>query len=246
MINNIKLQPLKNGEYIQFITDTLHIVLNNNPDALMVKAQYDSLQSKLNSMEQIFKIRQSSPVTKEIETLDARRFKAIHGVRLQIHSLTYSNDPILNRHAKLLEAHLSLFGKGIARTNYQSKTTILRNIINDWMTKPELTEAITVLQLTPWQTEIDAANNAFSQALSTRNDELVTAPTKNLKTLRLEGNEAYYKLRDMINAFMMINEGAEPWAGTIAKINQNISNYMTLLNRRSSANNTDEGELSSE
>lgn len=50
-------------------------------------------------------------------------------------------------HASALEAHLNLFGTGIARENYQSETTLLRNIINDWKTKPELAQAITALQL---------------------------------------------------------------------------------------------------
>lgn len=31
---------------------------------------------------------------------------------------------------------------------------------------------------------------------------------------------------------MDINEGAEPWANTISKLNQNLSNYTVLLNRR--------------
>ena len=37
MINNISLQPLRNGAYIQFLTDTLHIVSKNNPKANLKK-----------------------------------------------------------------------------------------------------------------------------------------------------------------------------------------------------------------
>lgn len=35
MINNIALQPLRKSEFIQFLTDTLSIVLSNNPETLV-------------------------------------------------------------------------------------------------------------------------------------------------------------------------------------------------------------------
>ncbi|WP_343530993.1 DUF6261 family protein [Pedobacter sp.] len=243
MINNIALQPLRNSEYIQFLTDTLSIVLGNNPETLMVKTQYDALRNKTDEIEKLFKINQGSLVTKEIEVLDTRRDKAINGATLVIQGLTYSTDLAVSNHAKTLEAHLNLFGTGIARENYQSETTLLRNIINDWKTKPELQQAITALQLTTWQTEIEQANHEFSEAYSKRNDELAAAPTEKLKALRLEGNEAYYKLRNRLNSFLDINEGAEPWAGTVNKLNQNINNYLALLNRRSAGGDHGQEEL---
>lgn len=45
MINNLQLRQLRGSEYIQFMTDTLHIVGSNNPEALMVKLQYEVLQT---------------------------------------------------------------------------------------------------------------------------------------------------------------------------------------------------------
>ncbi len=241
MINNIQLRQLRGSEYIQFITDTLHIVGSNNTEALIVKLQYEVLQSQLDRVEKVFKLKRSSNVTKDIEELDARRGKAINGVMLQIHALTYSTNSLLSNHAKMLEVHLQRFGSGIAKQNYQSETTILRNIVHDWKTQPELMEAIEALQLTAWQREIEAANNAFSEAYNTRNDELAAAPTENLKTLRLEANEAYYKLRNRLNAFWEINDGAEPWARTIHQLNQHISDYQLLLNRRGASSSDQEG-----
>lgn len=241
MINNLQLRQLRGSEYIQFMTDTLHIVGSNNPEALMVKLQYEVLQNQLNKIEKVFKLKRSSDVTKDIEELDARRGKAINGVMLQIHALTYSTDSLLSNHAKVLETHLQRFGSGIAKQNYQSETTILRNIVHDWKTKPELMEAIEALQLMAWQTEIEAANDAFTEAYAIKNDELAAAPTENLKTLRLEANEAYYKLRNRLNAFWEINDGAEPWANTIQQLNQHLSDYQLLLNRRGAGGSEQEG-----
>jgi hypothetical protein len=128
MINSIVLQPLRNGEYIQFLTDTLNIVSKNNPEALNVTAQYNALVTATTEVEKLFKISQGSLVTEEIEALDARRDNAINGITLQVQAMAYSADPILNKHGKMLSAHLALFGTGIAKDNYQSETTTLRNI----------------------------------------------------------------------------------------------------------------------
>jgi hypothetical protein len=232
MINSLILQTLRNAEYIQFITDTLNIVLKNNPVALNVSAQYDALLAAKDNVEKLFKISQASLVTEELEALDKRRDDAINGISLQVQSLSYSADAVLNKHGKTLSAHLALFGTSIARENYQSETTIIRNIANDWKNKPELQEAVTALNLGSWLTELQTANNDFNAAYVKRNEELATAPTDKLKELRNTANNLYYKLRTRINSNLDINDGAEPWAATVNLLNQNISTYTLLQTRR--------------
>ncbi|CAH0229325.1 hypothetical protein SRABI27_02433 [Pedobacter sp. Bi27] len=232
MINSIILQPLRNGEYIQFLTDTLNIVSKNNPEALKVSAQYDALRTATADIEKLFKISQGSLVTQELEVLDKRRDDAINGITLQVQSLSYSADAVLNKHGKTLSAHLALFGTGIAKDNYQSETTSLRNIANDWKNKPELQEAVTALSLGSWLTEMETANDAFNLAYIKRNEELALAPSDKLKELRNTANNLYYKLRTRINSNLDISDGAEPWSATVNLLNQNISTYTALQTRR--------------
>ncbi|KIA91159.1 hypothetical protein OC25_23160 [Pedobacter kyungheensis] len=232
MINSIVLQPLRNGEYIQFLTDTLNIVSKSNPQALNVSEQYEALRTATENVEKLFKISQASLVTAEIEALDKRRDDAINGINLHVQSLTYSPNSEINKHAKILSAHLALFGPRIAIENYQSETTILRNIVNDWKNKPELQAAVTALNLGNWLTELETANNEFNQAYLKRNEELAVAPTEKLRELRNIANNLYYKLRTRINSNLDINDGAEPWAGTVNLLNQHISTYALLQTRR--------------
>ncbi|WP_316846268.1 DUF6261 family protein [Pedobacter psychrodurus] len=232
MINSIVLQPLRNGEYIQFMTDTLNIVSKNNPEKLKVSAQYEALRAATDNVEKLFKISQASLVTEELEALDKRRDDAINGINLHIQSLTYSPDAVINKHAKILLAHLALFGTSIAKDNYQSETTSLRNIANDWKNKPELQAAVKALNLGSWLTELETANNDFNAAYVKRNEELATAPIEKLKELRNIANNLYYKLRTRINSNLDINDGAEPWAATVNLLNQNISTYTLLQTRR--------------
>jgi hypothetical protein len=87
MINSIVLQPLRNSEYLQFITDTLNILSKNNPEALNVSLQYNALSNAKDEVEKLFKISQSSLVTTEIEVLDKRRDDAINGINLLVQVL---------------------------------------------------------------------------------------------------------------------------------------------------------------
>jgi len=244
MINNISLQPLRNGEYIQFLTDTLNIVLKSNPEALNISAQYDALRTAIDSMATIFKINQGSVVTKEIEAMDERRDNAINGLSLLVQGFSYSIDPEIKKQGKILSAHLSLFGPRIAKDNYQSETTILRNIVNDWKNKPELQEAMACLNLNNWLAELETANNEFNLAYVKRNEELAKTPADKLKELRNTANDLYYKLRNRINSNFDINDGAEPWATTINRINQTIGNYTFLLTRRQAGKTGKEPQVS--
>ena len=240
MINSIILQPLRNGEYIQFLTDTLDIVSKSNPEALNVNPQFLALRTATDDIEKLFKINQGSLVTEEIETLDRRRDQAINGLNLQVQAFTYSADAEINKQAKTLATHLALFGPSIANDNYPSETATLRNIANDWKSKPALQEAVSALNLGSWLTELETANNEFSAAYSKRNEELATAPAEKLRALRNTANELYYKLRTRLNSNLDINDGADPWAATINLLNQHISNYTLLLTRRKASGSSEE------
>ncbi len=232
MIKSIVLQPLRNGEFIQFLTDFLVIVDKNNPDNLQVRPAFEALKSLTDDMENLFKISQASIITRDIEGLDERRDRAVNGISTVATGFAYSFDPVVSRHARTLEAHFKLFGSGIAKDNYQSQTTSIRNILDDWETKQPLKEAITALNLDSWKAELQAANEDFYTAYTSRNEELASSNPDNLKGKRLASNAAYYKLRDRLNAHFEINDGAEPWARTISLANQSIDNYNALLARR--------------
>lgn len=238
MIQSIVLQPLRNGEFIQFIFDFLNILEKNNPDVLKVRPQFDSLKSITDEMENLFKLSQASLITAEIEALDLRRDRAITGISYIATGYTYHPNEVLATHGKVLEAHFALFGSNITRDNYLSQTTSVRNILNDWDTKPEMQAAIAGLSLTEWKAELKAANDAFYDAYTRRNEQLASANPDSLRTKRLDANAAYYRLRDRLNGHFEVNDGAEPWVTVSMLANQSISNYNALLARRGSAGAT--------
>lgn len=240
MIQSIVLQPLRNGEFIQFIFDFLNIVEKNDPDTLKVRNQYDSLKAMADELEGLFKLSQSSLITGEIEALDLRRDRAIIGISTVATGFTYHPNEELAKHGKVLEAHFAVFGNNITRDNYLSQTASIRNIVNDWENKAEYEAALTALGMMNWKAELKAANDEFYEAYTRRNEEFAKANPDSLYSKRKDANAAYYKLRDRLNGHYEVNDGANPWATVSSLANQSISNYNALLARRGTTTATGE------
>lgn len=238
MITSIDLIRLRNSEFLQFMTDVLGIVNLNNATKLQVKQQYTNLQTLNKAIDGLFVTDNSNPITEELQILDARRDNAINGITAVINGYTYHFNAATKAQATILNNHLALFGIGIARNNYQSETTILRNIIADWNTKPELKTAITSLDLTSWKTELEAANNAFATRYLSRTQQLGAASTDTIAGKRAEATTAYYALRDRLDAFFTIHEGAEPYTKTTNELNALINQYNIILTARKVDNTT--------
>lgn len=229
MTRSIKLSNLRNGEYIQLMTDILDILTKNDPAALQVANLYSTLQIGVEKMENLFKESRGSGITDELFDLDARRDEAFNGIAMVINGYAYHHDAILKNHAMALQDHLSNFGTGIARENYQSQTAILRKILSDWETNPTLATALSALHLDNWKAELAAANNLFSERYLARVKESAFAPPGNIKALREEANEAWFALRDLLNAWFTLQNGAEPFGRVAGTINSVMENYREVM-----------------
>jgi hypothetical protein len=229
MINGITLNSLRNAEFIQFIKGILAIILSNGPAALNVQVQYDSVQAMLTALETLFITEQGSAITADISALDARRDRAITGFTLLVNALTYHFNPDTAKQAETLKKLFEKYGSGIARENYQAETAIIDNLIADLNNKPEMAAAINALQLNDWQKEMQTANTAFDAAYLLRTQQLGAASKDTLFAKRQETNEAYYKLRNFIDSFFTINEGAAPYGKTTNELNAHIDQYNTMM-----------------
>jgi hypothetical protein len=232
MIDSIVLYKLRNGEYSQFIQDVLSITRDNNPSLMQVQAQFTALEAVAAEIESLFKVPTGSAITAELEKFDLLRDNALKGIIYAIRSNTYNDDPVVKRHADILDKHLNLFGKDITIDSYQSETSSIRNIIADWDAQPDLTAALVALGLQNWRVSLENANNSFGEYYLLRAKEQGFNATESLKVKRLQANEAYYDLRDTLNAYFVIQNGAEPYKSVVAYINGLLTNYTDLLDRR--------------
>jgi hypothetical protein len=232
MIESIDLSKLRNGEYSQFLQDVLSITRDNNPAVMQVEEQFNALEAIGAEIESLFKVPTGSAITAELEKLDAQRDNTLTGIISLIRGNTYHYDAVIKAHAEALETHLALFGKDITKDSYQSETSSIRNIIADWDAQPELKAALNALNLQNWRAALETANNSFGEFYLLRAKEQGLNITESLKAKRLQANDAYYALRDMLNAYFVIRKGAEPYKTVLAYINGLLTNYTDLLSRR--------------
>ena len=119
----------------------------------------------------------------------------------------------------------------VARQNYQAETAIINNIINDWENKPELSAAMALLDLKDWKDEMAAANVLFDQKYLLRTQEYGDASPETIATKRGEVVQAYYTLRQFIDAFA-VTVNTAIYQTVTNQLNALIDQYNTLLNNR--------------
>lgn len=88
-IFNIDLKSLRNAEYIQFASDFLQILTNNNRTNLKVVDEAAALENLLNEISKIYKTDQGSKLTPILEGLDAKRDSYVTGIYTSILGFTY-------------------------------------------------------------------------------------------------------------------------------------------------------------
>ena len=194
-----------------------------------MQVQYDAVQAMLTALEAIFITEQGSAITADVSAQDARRDRAITGFALMVNALTYHFNPDTAKQAEMLKKLFEKYGSSIARENYQAETAIIDNLNADLTDKPEMAAAIAALQLTDWQKEMQTANAAFDAAYLLRTQQLGAASKDTLFAKRQQTNEAYYKLRNYIDSFFTINEGAAPYGKTTNELNALIDQYNTMM-----------------
>lgn len=228
----IDLIKLRNAEYLQFSKDVMGIITLNDTLALQVGSQFVAFQNITNEIEGLFATDQGSDTTPLIQSLDVRRDNAIQGITLMANAMSFHFDPATRTAALAISENLKLYGNGqtgISKQNYMAETASISNIIADWDTKPNLTAAITTLGLTAWKAELNTANQLFNTAYLARTQEIGAVNPDTIKYKRLESATLYYALRDRIDAFYTINNGANPWGKTVNELNALIDQYNVLL-----------------
>lgn len=237
-IDSIALQTLRNAEYLQFLKQILAIVNANDPKALSIKPQYNKLQLAYGVVDGLFANDQSNPLTQALVDLDIRRDNAITGISTLLNAFSYHFDALIASQAQTLTNHLANYGTGIARETALAETAIIANIVADWNTSPEMVSAIKALNLKAWAAELETANTAFDTQYLARNQTMGAASPDTMKQKRQEATNSYYELRNKLNGYFIVNDGAEPFTKTTNELNALIGQYNVLITGRKSGTPT--------
>lgn len=236
-INAISLANLQNTEVSQFNTDIAGILQINTPITVAVAKPYNAFRNQQTELLDMFRADKGSALTDELFELDLDRDDAFLGICLQIESYTHHKLPATRALGVLLFEHLSKFGTGIHRYNYQKETATITNILKEWNEKPELKAALVALKLTEWQTDLETANLAFNAKFLERAQATgENTFTSTLKNKRIDAAQAWYKLRDAIESKYNVidNEDGDTslYVTAINSMNAVIDKYNVLIATR--------------
>ena len=229
LFTGLDFSKLRNAELLQFITDIIDIIIISNPAQLNVAAQLLALQNIRTEIEALFMTDQGSDTTALIQAADRRRDEAILGITNIANGYSYHYEPAKRAAGVSIADNLRMYGSTIANQNYMAETTLIRNFLQDADTKQEIMNAVGVLDLAYWLTELRQANDDFHAKYLLRSQEIGAANPNTIREKRLDAGQRYYTLRDTVGAYHTINNGINPWGKAVNDINAIISQYNVLL-----------------
>ena len=232
MIQTAYILRYRNSEFIQFQNDVINLINRQPSLKAALLTQLTNLQEPVQQMALIFKQQSGTPTTKTLEEADARRDRAIVGIRTLIKSYTYHHQEDKATAANALLRSVDKHGTRISRLNYQSQTAVLDKIVYDWENNPDLQEFVKLLELQEWADELKEANRLFNELYLKRTVEYAKRMmAARMPELREAATLAYRTLLKHIEAHATLTP-TEAYTTLLKRLNALIKQYNTLIEDR--------------
>jgi hypothetical protein len=221
------LLELQNDEHAGFHTYVDDYISEAGAAALNIDKQSADHKLKLAIEKTVLDMVQKNIFTVRVNAADKVRDKPIRGFSKVVKGMLHHFNPAMAQAAYNIDVINEKFSELIYLPNEQQTTaeesyiTALKAAMAD----------ITMLGLTDWLTEIETTENAFVALVKSRNNEDDVKPAFNMKTARIETDDAYNAIVDRINAFITI-DGDAKYATLVTKINNRIDQYTTAIAQR--------------
>jgi len=239
----IHLNNLRNGDYIRYMRHYLQILENRDPALLKVAPEMNALAGQTDAIELVFKQDRASALTATINDLDILRDRYLVGIAGIADSYQNHYDESMVQAANAVSHHIAVYGKasGIGKEALPQQTTTVDNLVDDLQNDPVLSSAITMMGLSDWVGQLQLVNNQLDDAYLERTEDKGDMPPEKIKDLRTEGNDLYYRLRNMLMAQALIADYAPPFDEAINKVNALTTEYNNILARRQGNGEDDTG-----
>ena len=203
----------------------------NNPATLVIVPQLTAFRSRISEAEALFIMPRESSYSPEIQALDTLRDSYFKGIYQVINGFTKHFDPRVRQAATLLSKNIKLYGPEINKLNYQAETSVIDSMTKDWENKPELADAIVLLNLRDWRDEIKRKNTEFDTLYTQRTQEYGGRTQDKLKNKREEVAQAYQVLVDNLNARNTLDDTGK-YTKVTNELNALSDQYTNMLHTR--------------
>lgn len=203
-ISTISLERMNNGAHFLYVSNILARAEADTKVNSRAAAQVAALKAAVAQEDKGLKISQKSLLTDDIAKADAERDALYRSYKKVVAG--FLNLPVesMAQAAKVLNQHLKDYAI-TPKMQLDRETGLLINLIADLEGKyrPE----VDVLSLTPFVTNLKAANERVRTFTASRTDEKMGIRVGALKTSRKASDKAYRMLVKMVNALALVEGG---------------------------------------
>ncbi|MGB0880251.1 MAG: DUF6261 family protein [Polaribacter sp.] len=219
----------RNAEFLELMNSIDQIIIESNIETLV--PLHGNFKKKLGSLETVFKASLKNPLTDPINKEDNSRDNAHVGFVKVIEGYTLFSDIEKANAAKRILATIHNHGSDIVNLNLREETAVLKSLINEFENTPALSEALVLLNVEDWVSDIKTYNLNCETLLIERAEIKTAMREVNTKDLKLKIMAIFKKMAKLIEAHITL-ESEGGYETLKNKINDQIRDFNDTLNLR--------------
>jgi len=223
-IEKFSLLHLRNDAHFQFHTEFRDLAIALGAEVLKIKPQFDAYLLLYDKVDEALKKIAKSAFTARIHDADAARDDTFIGLADVCRGMCRHFTPSVREAALRIQVVLDTYGN-VAGKPLNEETAAIYNIEQELREKYASDLAATGIE--QWVAELKARNNAFEALVKGRFDETAHKTDVVLKEARKAADEAYGKIRDIINVYVVL-EGTAGYEAFIRTMNAVIAKYAAI------------------
>ena len=234
ILSRLELRTLLGNEMLQFITQGISIVKNEDPKLVPnIATNCDKVETFIPLLQELMSKDAQSEWTEKIVATDALRDQCIIGIKEVASGFSRHYVPAKASAGAIVLRAIEKHGN-IADKTYNAESAVIDEVLMEANNVVELKNAITQLGITDWFAELKKSNDAFNTIYIERVKERGNQPQARVVDKRKEASDAYKKLMDTVQSAANLSDNGA-YDVLITNLNELVSKYKTLLAKRKAA-----------
>lgn len=230
--NSAAVRGYLTGEHLEFLNYVLDVYKEADIAALKLNKRVDDLQDAVSALEAVFQNPTGMDNTESVKKLDQERLQILSATRLFLLSITKRKDAEKANLANNLLVNMQFNCDKIASRSAPQKTAKIKAFIKDVTTIPELTAAVSKLDLAEEIAELDKTNIAF-YTLHKKNVLSKKEPSTTSQK-RAKAKAQYDLLIRDTQSYANVTEDNTAYENIITEVNKIIDSYNAPIKLRQS------------
>ncbi|MCF8334563.1 MAG: hypothetical protein K9I47_10490 [Bacteroidales bacterium] len=211
-------------EGLYTFTDTLlGILAEHDLSATGIPAFQTAVTDHFDAFDKSLKRDRKDALTEELVRADSARDDRLIGFRMYVEATAYRANPDWGPASERIMDVVRRYGVGAWRTGYAAETASIKNLVADLQQEP-LASDISLIEATPWLTELQQAQEAFDTLYAQR----MTQEQEDIMPIADSRKKLVASLRNLLNMIDLQHqlESAGPLASIVSSIDELTTSTM--------------------